>query len=211
MYFCSSPHEIYEAVTNFVDRKRDQGFEIEDPILFEIGNGARSREKDQNVLHSYVKLSTTEVRTIKTKKGLSCRYCDELGSSINDVRATVLELKAEIQTRKPTVESINGPLKVKFNNVKNVHKIIKNAYHLRGVQEYQNIRIPLNRTPWQNKYDKHVKSDLGNCVANNEANLKMKYSRTDKYSKRDLMRAYYIAFNLLTGFLVFLSASQNSV
>lgn len=55
----------------------------------------------KNYKHSCVELSTTEVRTIRTKKGLSwsCAECASLGNSINELKAAILDLRRDIQAR----------------------------------------------------------------------------------------------------------------
>lgn len=54
--------------------------------------------------HSCVNLTTTEVRTIKTKKGLtwSCRNCNILSSDINELKEAILGLKKDIASLRKT-------------------------------------------------------------------------------------------------------------
>lgn len=52
--------------------------------------------------YSCVDLTITEIRTLKTKKGCSwsCTNCAALGSDINELKATILGLRNEIQSLK---------------------------------------------------------------------------------------------------------------
>lgn len=178
--------------------------------------------------HTCVDLTATEVRTIKTKKGLSwtCKSCSELGNSINELKAAILSLKKDLQTERtelindslfedilleledrnnrkhnlvifncpePTgktnerreqdisvareiihtvpvdVDSTNiavfrvgritsgdspRPLKIKFQDTRDPHKIIKNASAIKQNPRFQNISISFDHTPRQTKYYK---------------------------------------------------------
>ncbi|GJQ82533.1 hypothetical protein Trydic_g14516 [Trypoxylus dichotomus] len=52
-------------------------------------------------LHSCAELSITEIRTIKSKKGVSwsCRNCNILSSDINDLKAAILSLRNDLAAR----------------------------------------------------------------------------------------------------------------
>ncbi|GJQ70260.1 hypothetical protein Trydic_g10553 [Trypoxylus dichotomus] len=52
-------------------------------------------------LHSCAELSITEIRTIKSKKGISwsCRNCNILSSDINDLKAAILSLRNDLAAR----------------------------------------------------------------------------------------------------------------
>ncbi|GJQ70229.1 hypothetical protein Trydic_g22682 [Trypoxylus dichotomus] len=52
-------------------------------------------------LHSCAELSITEIRTIKSKKGVSwsCRNCNILSSDINDLKAATLSLRNDLAAR----------------------------------------------------------------------------------------------------------------
>lgn len=52
--------------------------------------------------HSCVDLSTSEVRAIKSKKGLkwTCQNCANIGDGLNDLKAIVLALQKEIESLK---------------------------------------------------------------------------------------------------------------
>ncbi|GJQ73838.1 hypothetical protein Trydic_g18775 [Trypoxylus dichotomus] len=52
-------------------------------------------------LHSCTELSITEIRTIKSKKGVSwsCRNCNILSSDINDLKAAILSLRNDLAAR----------------------------------------------------------------------------------------------------------------
>lgn len=51
--------------------------------------------------YNCIDITITEARTIKNKKGLSwsCRNCAVLGNDINELKAAILDLKSEIQSR----------------------------------------------------------------------------------------------------------------
>ncbi|GJQ81375.1 hypothetical protein Trydic_g9919 [Trypoxylus dichotomus] len=52
-------------------------------------------------LHSCAELSITEIRTIKSKKGVSWSYrnCNILSSDINDLKAAILSLRDDLAAR----------------------------------------------------------------------------------------------------------------
>lgn len=204
----------------------------------------------KNFIHSCVDLTITEVRTIKTKKGLSwsCRNCNILSNDINELRAAILKLTDDLQSkgcsddvfemmlselserndRKQNiivfnVEEIdaqdgvqrrdhdlrvvrdvlgvistsidsehievhrvgryvgNGnhhrPLKVRLNNVKDVHTVIKNTPKLRNSQSFNSINISFDRTRRQIDYYKKIKAELNSRVEAGATNLRIKYKQ----------------------------------
>lgn len=210
---------------------------------------------NQYYLHSCVELSATDVRTIKTKKGLSwsCRACGTLSNSIAELKFAILELKNQLQSKTsdqisddtfedllhemsernerktnliifniPELQSRSAdersnhdkgiasnlitslavnihldnvktfrvgkrgdadgqnrtrPLKIKLNGVDEVHKIIKQAKHLKNFPDFKDYSISLDRTPRQIKYYKKVKAELDQRTANGEGNLKIRYRK----------------------------------
>lgn len=49
--------------------------------------------------HSCVKLSTSEIRTINSKKGIfwSCKKCSEMGTDLNSLKAAIVALQSEVK------------------------------------------------------------------------------------------------------------------
>lgn len=201
-------------------------------------------------IHSCVDLTITEIRTIKTKKGLSwsCKNCNTLSSAISELKAAILSLQADLQLKSVNddmfemmlselnernirkqnvvifnvkeVNSLDGaqrqnhdidvvrdvlstvssgidlrhievqrigryiengnrhrPIKVKLNNAKDVHTVIRNTSKLRASQSYNSINISLDRTRRQLDYYKKIKAELDSRVERGETNLKIKYKQ----------------------------------
>lgn len=67
----------------------------------------------KSYLHTCVDLTSSEVRTIKSKKGLSwtCRTCLSVGNDINELKAIIIALKnevAELKNHRKGKDEVNG-------------------------------------------------------------------------------------------------------
>lgn len=79
----------------------------------------------KSFIHSCVDLTSTEIRTIKTKKGLSwsCKNCNVLSNDINELKAAILSLKADLQSKNTNddmFEMILSELNERNNRKQNV-------------------------------------------------------------------------------------------
>lgn len=64
-------------------------------------------------IHSCVDVSSSEIRTIKSKRGLcwTCEACSTMGNDLNDLKAAIVALKDEVsELRKLGASSVSGAL-----------------------------------------------------------------------------------------------------
>lgn len=67
------------------------------------------------------------------------------------------------------------PLKITLRKEEDVHKMIKKARTIKGIERYKHINISLDRTPKQIELYKKVKTELDSRKNDGEENIRIKY------------------------------------
>lgn len=67
------------------------------------------------------------------------------------------------------------PIKVRLENVSDVHTVIKNAKRLKDSRDFKHVSVSYDRTPLQAKYYRDVKAAFDARIAAGEENLRIRY------------------------------------
>lgn len=140
--------------------------------------------------YTCVDLSAAEVKTLKSKTFLkfTCETCNEIGDSLNELKAVIIALQNELQDLKSTIKQQEAPSNSQFDYEDIIHEISERNLRKRNIIVYGMSENPDLSKEEQNRQDKEAINGLVQFLSPDNGNISNEIRVVARLGKFDAAR-----------------------